>query len=174
MQPEANPEAVVRGGHPPKPCLLRQCPPLKSLQPHGRDLHPTHDVKQRVDRGPGRRHRGLHMFTLVPVKHLETFVSFDRKAVSLLAACGIGARLLADGALDETTHHRFTPHSAGFPPRAAGGAISASAGIPHSRLSLHAIRMVRGRFRFRTSETRWRDPRRRPRSACVKPPVSIR
>ena len=66
-----------------------------------------------------------------------------------------------------TSCQRKGAYAAGSRPRVASGLINASAGIPHSRFSLHAIRMVSGRFPFRTSEARWRDPNRRPRSACV-------
>ena len=46
-----------------------------------------------------------------------------------------------------------------------GGAISASAGMFHSRCSFQAILIVRGRFFVRTSDARCREPSRRPRSA---------
>ncbi len=58
-------------------------------------------------------------------------------------------------------------HAADLRPRVRGGAISASAGMLHSRWSFQAILIVRGRFLFRMSDARWREPSRRPRSAWV-------
>ena len=75
--------------------------------------------------------------------------------------------------------HSLDPHlcavyAAELRLRGSGGAISASAGMPHSRCSRHAMLIVRGRLPFRTSDARWREPSRRPRSAWVKPPISMR
>ena len=52
-------------------------------------------------------------------------------------------------------------------PRVRGGAIRASAGMFHSWCSFQTILIVRGRFLVRTSDARWREPSRRPRSAWV-------
>jgi hypothetical protein len=65
-------------------------------------------------------------------------------------------------------------YGADLRPRVGGGAISASAGMPHSRCSFQAILIVRERFLVRMSDARWREPSNRPRSACVYPPVSMR
>jgi len=64
-------------------------------------------------------------------------------------------------------------YAADLRPAVLGGAISASAGMPHSRLSFHAIRIVSDRFPVKISDARCRDPSRRPRSAWLWPPVSI-
>src|SRR5439155_26549716 len=58
-------------------------------------------------------------------------------------------------------------YAAGLLPRDRGGAINASAGMPHSRCSRQAILIVRGRFLVRMSDARWREPSSLPRSACV-------
>ena len=58
-------------------------------------------------------------------------------------------------------------YAADLLPRDRGGAINASAGMPHSRCSRQAILIVRGRFLVRMSDARWREPSSRPRSACV-------
>lgn len=61
----------------------------------------------------------------------------------------------------------FDAYAADFRPRVRGGAISASAGMFHSRCSFQAMLIVRGRFLVRMSDARCREPSRRPRSACV-------
>jgi hypothetical protein len=46
------------------------------------------------------------------------------------------------------------PYAADFRPAVLGGAISASAGMPHSRLSFHAIRIVSRRLPVKMSDAR--------------------
>jgi hypothetical protein len=58
-------------------------------------------------------------------------------------------------------------YAADLRPRVRGGVIRASAGMSHSRRSFQAILIVRGRFRVKMSDARWREPSRRPRSAWV-------
>src|ERR1700680_4987581 len=74
--------------------------------------------------------------------------------------------------LDNAGRKRAAAHRAAYAadllarvPRVGGGAISASAGMPHSWCNLQAILIVRRRFPVRMSEARWREPKRRPRSA---------
>ena len=80
----------------------------------------------------------------------------------------------ADPAFELRLNGACEAYAADLRPRVGGGAISASAGIPHSRCSLHAMPIVRGRLPVRMSDARWREPSRRPRSAWVYSPISMR
>jgi hypothetical protein len=62
---------------------------------------------------------------------------------------------------------RLDAYAADFRLRVGGGAISASAGMPHWRCSFQAMLIVRACFRVRMSDARCREPSRRPRSAWV-------
>ena len=64
-------------------------------------------------------------------------------------------------------HAGCRAYAADLRPRIRGGAISASAGIFHSRCSFQAMLIVRRRFLVRMSDARCREPSRRPRSAWV-------
>jgi hypothetical protein len=97
-----------------------------------------------------------------------TYVDLWRKLLerhSALHVWGYTAHWdIKDDSYRRCPHYRY---AADLRPRAHGGAISASAGMPHSRCSFQAILIVRGRFLVRMSDARWREPSSRPRSAWV-------
>ena len=71
------------------------------------------------------------------------------------------------GRLGLQPHTSPDAYAAELLPRDRGGAINASAGMPHSRCSRQAILIVRGRFLVRMSHARWREPSRRRKGSSA-------